>query len=107
MAQILSNRVLLKPGKDPESSKSYRPISLVCHLFNLYERLNLNRIEKVVESKLIPPQAGFNLVSPALVKSWYWQNISRNSSSENTTNHQILLHKAYETLKDYHLSQEN
>ena len=50
---------LLKPGKDPESPKSYRPISLLCHLFKLYERLILYRIEKTVDSKLIPQQAGF------------------------------------------------
>ena len=29
---------LLKPGKDPSSPKSFRPISLLCQLYKLYER---------------------------------------------------------------------
>ena len=36
---------VLKPGKDPETPSSYRPISLLCHFFKLYERLILTRIE--------------------------------------------------------------
>ena len=33
-----------KPGKDPSSPKSYRPISLLCIPYKLYERLILMRI---------------------------------------------------------------
>ena len=40
---------LLKPGKDPNHKKSYRPISLLCILFKLYERMILARISTAVE----------------------------------------------------------
>ena len=33
---------LLKQGKDPSSPKSFRPISLLCHLYKLCERLILS-----------------------------------------------------------------
>ena len=50
---------LLKPNKDPESPKSYRPISLLCTLYKLYERLILTRISPTVDEQLSPDQAGF------------------------------------------------
>ena len=50
---------LLKPGKDPKESKSYRPISLLCILYKLYERMILARISTIVEENLSPDQAGF------------------------------------------------
>ena len=50
---------LLKPGKDPSSPKSFRPISLLCHLYKLYERLILNRLSPIIEHVRIPEQAGF------------------------------------------------
>ena len=50
---------LLKPGKDPSSPKNFRPISLLCHLYKLYERLILNRLSPIIEHVLIPEQAGF------------------------------------------------
>ena len=50
---------LLKPGKDPSVAKSFRPISLLCHSYKLFERLILNRIAEHVDAKLIPEQAGF------------------------------------------------
>ena len=40
--------VLLKPGKDPSSPKSFRPISLLCHLYKLHERLILNRLSPMI-----------------------------------------------------------
>ena len=39
---------LLKPGKDPSVAKSFRPISLLCHSYQLFERLILNRIAEHV-----------------------------------------------------------
>ena len=51
---------LLNPGKDPSSPKSFRPISLLCHLYKLYERLILNRLSPIVEHVLIPEQVGFH-----------------------------------------------
>ena len=50
---------LLKPGKDPSVAKSFRPISLLCHTYKLFERLILYRIAEHVHVKLIPEQAGF------------------------------------------------
>lgn len=50
---------LLKPGKDPSDAKSYRPISLLCHTYKLFERLLLNRLAPIIDPLLIPEQAGF------------------------------------------------
>ena len=50
---------LLKPSKDPEHPKSYRPISLLCILYKLYERMVMARISPTVEEQLTPDQAGF------------------------------------------------
>ena len=52
---------LLKPGKDPSVAKSFRPISLLCHTYKLFERLILKRIAEHVDANLIPKQAGFRL----------------------------------------------
>ena len=43
---------LLKPGKDPNAAKSYRPISLLCILYKLYERMIMDRMSPTVEEKL-------------------------------------------------------
>ena len=51
--------VILKPEKYASISKSYRPISLLCHTCKLYERLILNIINPTVESHLIKEQDGF------------------------------------------------
>ena len=40
---------LLKHGKDPTNKKSYRPISLLCILYKLYERMIMARISPTVE----------------------------------------------------------
>ena len=48
-----------KPGKDPSSPKSYRPISLLCIPYKLYERLILMRISPLVGEKLTKDQSGF------------------------------------------------
>ena len=50
---------ILKPGKDSAIPKNYRPISLLCHTYKLYKRIILNRIDPVVEQRLIKEQAGF------------------------------------------------
>ena len=46
-----------KPGK--ASQKSYRPISLLCIPYKLYERLMLMRISRLVDEKLTKDQEGF------------------------------------------------
>ena len=50
---------ILKPGKDSAKPKSYRPISLLCHMYKLYKRLILYRIAPSVNRHLIKEQAGF------------------------------------------------
>ena len=50
---------IIKPGKDSAIPKIYRPISLLCHTYKLYERLILNRIAPAIEEHLIKDQAGF------------------------------------------------
>ena len=50
---------ILKPGEDSEIPNSYRPIALLCHTYELYERLILNRIVHTTEQQLIKKQSGF------------------------------------------------
>ena len=50
---------ILKLGKDSGIPKSYRPISLLCHMYKLYEPLILNRIAPSVDRHLIKEQAAF------------------------------------------------
>ena len=50
---------ILKPGKNSAIPKNYRPISLLCHTYKLYERLILNRVSPFLEQHLIKEQAGF------------------------------------------------
>ena len=40
---------ILKPKKHVDDPKSYRPISLLCMLFKLMERIILSRINDIVE----------------------------------------------------------
>lgn len=48
-----------KPGKDPPSLKSYRPISLLCLPYKLFERLLLQRFTPLINPKLTKDQAAF------------------------------------------------
>ena len=48
-----------KPKKPPNLASSYRPISLLCVPYKLYERLIYNRIQPITESVLPKEQAGF------------------------------------------------
>ena len=50
---------ILKPGKDSSIPKNYRPISLLCYTYKLYERMILNRIAPAIEQHLLKEQAGF------------------------------------------------
>ncbi|CAB3238946.1 unnamed protein product [Arctia plantaginis] len=49
---------ILMPGKCPSDPKSYHPISLLCYSFKLFGRMLLNCFTPVLESSLIPEQAG-------------------------------------------------
>ena len=44
---------ILKPGKDSTLPKSYRPISLLCHTYKLFERMILNRLNPLIETMII------------------------------------------------------
>ena len=46
-------------GKDSAIPKNYRPISLLCHTYKLYEILILNRVSPLLEQHLIKEQACF------------------------------------------------
>ena len=50
---------VLKPGKDPFNPSSYRPISLLCVGYKIYERILLNRLIPYVEATLPRQQYGF------------------------------------------------
>ena len=50
---------ILKHGKDSAIPKSYRPISLLCHPYKLYERMILHRRAPTIEPHIIKKQAGF------------------------------------------------
>lgn len=109
---------LLKPGKDPNSANSYRPISLLCHLFKLYERLILNRISNVVDSKIIPQQAGFRpgksctnqvLALTEHIEKGYENKVITGlvlvdlTAAYDTVNRRKMLSKVYNTTGDYQL----
>ena len=109
---------LLKPGKDPSSPKSFRPISLLCHLYKLDERLILNRLSPIIEHVLIPEQAGFR---PGKYFTAQVLNLTQNiedgfetwkitgivlldlSAAYDTVNHRRLLEKVYNMTRDYRL----
>ena len=50
---------ILKPGNDSLIPMNYRPVSLLCHTYKLYERIILNRIAPAIEQHLIKEQTGF------------------------------------------------
>ena len=109
---------LLKPGKDPSSPKSFRPISLLCHLYKLYERVILNRLSPIIEHILIPEQAGFR---PGKSCTAQVLNLTQHiedgfetgkitgivlvdlSAAYDTVNHRRLLEKVYNMTRDYRL----
>ena len=50
---------ILKPGKPADDPNSYRPISLLCCLYKLFERVILFRLSPVFEAHIPHEQAGF------------------------------------------------
>lgn len=50
---------ILKPGKDPNSHESYRPISLMSAILKTYERMIKNRLEYWLAIKTVLPQNQF------------------------------------------------
>ena len=110
---------LLKPGKDPAHAKSFRPISLLCHLYKLFERLILNRLAPVAEAAIIPQQAGFrpgkSTTSQLLkltqhIEDGFQKGLVTGavfvdlSAAYDTVNHRLLLKKILELTKDLALT---
>ncbi|KAI5739706.1 hypothetical protein M8J77_022428 [Diaphorina citri] len=110
---------LLKPGKDANDPKSYRPISLLCHLYKLLERMILNRIALKVDEKIIKEQSGFrpgrSCTSQTLNLTQHIENGFEEklvsgavfvdlTAAYDTVNHRILLKKLYNTTEDSKLT---
>ena len=96
-------------------AKSYRPISLLCHLYNLFEHLILNRLDPITEQHVIPEQAGFrpgrSCTSQVLNLTKYIENgFVKNqptglvfvdfTAAYDTVNHHLLLNKLYKMTSD-------
>ena len=109
---------ILKPGKDPSSSKSFRPISLLCHLHKLYEQIILNRLIPIIDPQLISEQAGFrpgkSCIGQILNLTQHIEDgFERGSitsavlvdltAAYDTVNHRRLIAKIYELTRDHHL----
>ena len=95
--------------------KHYRPISLLCHTYKLYERMIINRIAPVVEQHLIKEQAGFRagksctsqlLNLPQHIEDGYQRCMITGaafidlSAAYDTVNHIILIQKLYNITQD-------
>ena len=109
---------ILKPGKDSATPKSYRPISLLCHTYKLYERLIMNRVTPLLENHLIKEQAGFRpgkLYTSQLfnltqhIEDSYQRGMINGaafvdlSAAYDTVNHRSLIQKLYGITQDSQL----
>ena len=112
------NVAILNPGKDSSIPKNYRPISLLCHTYKLYERMILNRIAPAIEQHLIKEQAGFrsgkSCTSQLLnltqhIEDGYEEGMTTGtafvelSTTYDTINHRLLIQKLYNTTLDSQL----
>ena len=117
---VLQSKIIaiLKPGKDSSIPKNYRPISLLCHTYKLYERMILNRIAPTIEQHLIKEQAGFrsgkSCTSQLLnltqhIEDGYEEGMITGtafvdlSAAYDTVNHRLLIQKLYNTTLDSQL----
>ena len=109
---------ILKPGTDSAIPKNYRPISLLCHTYKLYERLILNRVSPLLEQNLIKEQADF---LPGMSCTSQLLNLTQHiedgyqrvmitgagfvdlSAAYDTVNHRILITRLYTTTQDNQL----
>ena len=109
---------ILKPGKNSSIPKNYRPISLLCHTYKLYERMILNRIAPTIEQHLIKEQSGFrsgkSCTSQLLnltqhIEDGYEEGMITGtafvdlSAAYDTVNHRLLIQKLYNTMLDSQL----
>ena len=106
---------ILKPGKDSTLPKSYRPISLLCHTYKLFERMILNRLNPLIETMIIDQQAGFRpgksttgqlLNLTQHIEDGYEQSVVTGtvfvdlSAAYDTISHKLLLNKIYRMTSD-------
>ena len=106
---------ILKPGKDSTQPKSYRPISLLCHTYKLFERMMLNRLNLHIDQELIKQQAGFRsgksttgqlLNLTQHIEDGYEQGTITGavfvdlSAAYDTVNHKLLLNKIFSMTRD-------
>ena len=116
---------MLPREQDPEDMeaikgipKNYRPISLLCHTYKLYERLILNRVSPLREQHLIKEQTSFRpgksytiqlLNLTQHIEDGYHRGMLTGaafvdqSAAYDTVNHRILIQKLYNTTKDSQL----
>ena len=109
---------ILKQGKVSAILKNYRPISLLCHIYKLYERLILNRVSPLFEQHLIKEQSSFrpgkSCTSQLLnltqhIEDGYQRGMMTGvafvdmSAAYDTVNHRILIQKLYNTTQDSQL----
>ena len=105
---------ILNPGKYSAKPKSYRPISLLCHMYKLYKSIILNRKAPSVDRHLIKEQAGFrpgkSCCSQLLnltqhIEDGYQRGMITGtafvdlSAAYDTVNHRLLIRKLYMTLQ--------
>ena len=106
---------ILMPGKDSAIPKNYKPISLLCHTYKLYERMILSRIAPVVEQRLIKEQVGFRIGKSStsqllnltqhiedgcqrgMITGAAFVNLS---AAYDIVNHRILIQKLYHITQD-------
>ena len=109
---------ILKPGKDSSIPKNYRPISLLCHTYKLYEIMILNRIATAIEQHLIKEQAVFRSGKSCTNQLLYFTQHIEDGYEEgmvtgtafvdltaayDTVNHILLIQKLYNTTLDSQL----
>ena len=107
-----------KPGKKLDDPKNFRPISLLCTLYKLFERILLNRLSINIDKQLLPEQAGFrpgkNCTGQVLnltqfIENGFQSNLKTGavfvdlSSAYDTVNHNRLIWKLYQVTNDYNL----
>ena len=103
---------------DQSSPNSFRPISILCHLYILHERLILNRLSPIIEHVVIPEQAGFR---PGKYCTAQVSNITQHiedgfetwkltgivlvdlSATYDTVNLRRLLEKVFNMTRDYRM----
>ena len=101
---------ILKPGKDSAIPKSYKPISLLCHTYKLYEIMILIRIAPTIEQHLVKKQVGFRPGKSCIrqllnitqhIEDGYQENMITGTAfvdlyaAYDTVNHRLLIQKLF------------